>query len=321
MKKIIKIFLILALLFSLWNWITHAIEPADKVSYDQKVNSDNKPDKYSLKNVNNHLEKVKSDSHIWNSTKDWISWISDLMMNIAQSLKNIFIAIASIYFLIITLRLLFTEWSSDEEFNKFKKWAQWITVWIIVMQISFTYVSSIYNKKIGANISEWLINNVVEPLIKLIETAASFFFIAIIVFAFYKIVTSGWDDEKAKSWKKSVMFAIIGFVVVKLSKFLVEATYSKTLCNVEWVTSCTNQKSLSDWARIAIDVINWLNGFVWIVIVIMIIYAWAQIIFSNWDDEKIKKAKTSIIYILIWITLLIMNYLILTFFLVDNLTK
>jgi hypothetical protein len=146
------------------------------------------------------------------------------------------------------------------------------------------------------------------------------FFIAIMLFAFYKIITSAWDEEKAKSWKKSIIFALVWFMVIKVSKFFVEAIYSQTLCSVDWIWNC-NKKSLSDWVQMSFDIINWLNGFVWVVIVMMIIYAWAQIIFSNWEDDKIKKAKKSIIYIIIWITLLIINYLILTFFLVDNLTK
>jgi hypothetical protein len=323
-KTIIKILLIITLLFSFWNLTVNAKffdteDSSIQNTYDNKVNSNNRSSENHINN--DYLEDSKSNNHIWKATRWWVEWISDLMMNIAQSLKNIFIAIASIYFLIITLKLLFSEWSNDEEFTKFKKWAQWITMWIIVMQIAYSYVSMIYNKKIWADIAAWLIENIVQPLIKLLETAASFFFIAVMVFAFYKIVTAGWDDEKAKSWKKSVWFAILGFLVIEVSNFFVEATYSKTLCNVEWVTSCVNERSLSDWARIIFDIINWLNGFVWIAVVIMIIYAWAQIIFSAWDDEKIKKAKKSIIYILIWITLLIMNYLILTFFLIDDLTQ
>lgn len=314
-KKIIKIIFTITLLFSFFVWISYA---KSGISYDNQVNSDNGGTENNINN--NPLDDIKSDNHIWIWTRWWVEWISELTMTVAQSLKNIFIALASIYFLIITLKLLFAEWSSDEEFTKFKKWAEWITVWIIVMQIAYSYVSMIYNKKIWAALSTWLIENIAQPLIKLLETAASLFFVAVMVFAFYKIVTSGWDDEKAKSWKKSVWFAILWFLVIKVSKFFVEAVYSKTLCNVEWVTSCTN-RSLSDWARLAFEIINWLNSFVWIAVVIMIIYAGAQIIFSNGDDEKIKKAKKSLIYIFMWIILLIMNYLILTFFLVDKLTQ
>jgi hypothetical protein len=47
----------------------------------------------------------------------------------------------------------------------------------------------------------------------------------------------------------------------------------------------------------------------------MIIYAGAQIMLSAGDEEKIKKGKQSIIYIAIGLGVLVMNFLILTFFL------
>ena len=58
-----------------------------------------------------------------------------------------------------------------------------------------------------------------------------------------------------------------------------------------------------------------MNWFVWIAVILMIVYAWIQVLFSAWDEEKLWKAKSSIIYIVIWIAILIMNYFILTFLL------
>jgi len=324
MKKILKSLLIITILFTFGIiWVNAAPNTGNAwVStnkYDQKLDSNNKTQDNWL--TNSVLEKL------WNWDKDfiktdvkWEAWIYYTILKIAQSLKNIFLALASVYLLITVLKLLFTEWWSDEEFEKFKKWFKWITVWIIVMQIAYSYVSTIYNKKIGSEIAWWLVANIIDPLVKLLETAAAFFFVGIMIFSFYKLITAGWDEEKAKQWKISVLHAFIGFIVIKLSSYIVSATYSQTLCKVDWV-SCSNEKTLSDWAQIIFTLINWLNWFVWIAVVLMIIFAGSQIIFSNWEDEKIKKAKKSILYIIIWIVLLIMNYLILTFFLTPELTK
>jgi hypothetical protein len=57
-----------------------------------------------------------------------------------------------------------------------------------------------------------------------------------------------------------------------------------------------------------------MNSFVWIIVILMIIYAWFTVLTWAWDEEKLKRAKTSILYIAIWILILIINYLILTFF-------
>ena len=52
----------------------------------------------------------------------------------------------------------------------------------------------------------------------------------------------------------------------------------------------------------------------------MIIYAGIQILLSRGDEEKIKKGKNAIIYIAIGLGLLVMNYLILTFFIIPEST-
>jgi len=323
-KKILNTLLIITILFSFGIISVNAAWSTSDAGvstnqYDQRLDSNNRTQDNWL--TNSALEKL------WNWDEDfiktdvkWEAWIYYLILKVAQSLKNIFLVLASIYLLITVLKLLFTEWSSDEEFEKFKKWFIWITVWIIVMQIAYSYVATIYNRQIGSEIAGWLVANIVDPLIKLLETAAAFFFVWVMIFSFYKMVTAWGDEEKAKQWKMSILHAFIWFIVIKLSSYIVSATYSKTLCRIDWV-SCSNEKDLSDWAQIIFTVINWLNWFVWIAVVLMIIFAGSQIIFSNWDDEKIKKAKKSILYIIIWIVLLIMNYLILTFFLTPELTK
>lgn len=324
-KNIIKILLVIAIIFNIWILWTNNTNAAPNTwvsgistnQYDQKIDSNNRMWDNWLSN--DPLNKLWNwDQNLIKPGQTWERWIYETILKVAKSLKNIFLALATIYFLITVLKLLFSEWSSDEEFWKFKKWFIWISMWIIIMQIAYSYVNTIYNKKIGSEIAGSLISNIADPLIKLLETAAAFFFIAIMVFSFYKMVTAAWDEEKAKQWKLWVLHAFIWFIVIRLSSVIVSAFYSKTLCSVDNV-SCTNPKKLSDWAQIIFTVINWLNWFVGLAVVLMIIYTGFQIIFSGWEDDKIKTTKKSILYIIIWIVILIMNYFILTFFLTPNL--
>jgi len=340
MKIVLKILLTLSLLFSIWSFSSYAAEL--NVNYVENTQTKNTDEGLNITSnstggpanlLDQELDTGNSQKGekrntkletIWNSdqrfieadAEGWDKWIFVMLVKVARALKNLFFAIASIYFLIIVLRLLFTE-NSEEEFGKFKKWIFWITIWIVIMQLAYSLVMTTFNKSIGWGLANDILQWIVIPLIKLLETAASFFFIAIAIFAFYRIVTSAWDEEKAKSWKMSIFYAIIGFIVIKISGLIVKTTYSKTLCDTKNNINCT-ATDIEQWASIIFKIINWLNGFVWIAVVIMIIYAWAQIIFSNGDEEKIKKAKTSLIYIVIGIFILIMNYLILTFFLLDK---
>lgn len=323
-KNIIKILLVMTIIFNISITLTNAAQaPNTWVSgvstnqYDLKIDSN---DRMWNNWINNEpLNKlINWDENLIKPDQSWEIWAYQVILKVAQSLKNIFLALATIYFLITILKLLFSEWSSEEEFGKFKKWFIWITVWIIVMQISYSYVKVIYNKKIGVELAGWIIANIIDPLLKLLETAVAFFFIWIMLFSFYKLVTAWWDEEKAKQWKLWILHAFIWFIVVRLSSFIVSAVYSKTLCSVDWV-SCNNEKQLSDWAKIIFIVINWLNWFVGLVVILMIVYTGFKIIFSGWEDDKIKTAKKSILYIITWIVILILNYFILTFFLTPKL--
>ena len=259
----------------------------------------------------------KSDKH-FNAGTTGSKGIKRTLYNVAKDLKNIFFIIASIYLLIIVLRQLFSD-NSEEAFWKFKKGVVWTTMWIIVMQVAYSFVDVGYWKNINWWLAFDLVKKVLNPLLLLIETIAALVFISIAVFSFYRMVTANGDEEKAKSWKTSVLYAIVWFIVVKFARTLVEATYSKIYCDSSVLSgfSC-NQRYLSEGTGIIFNIINWMNGFVWIAVILMVIYIWSQIIFSHWEEEKIKTAKSSMIYVIIGVFVLIINYFILTFFSFDN---
>lgn len=254
--------------------------------------------------------------------------IDSFLISIANNLSEIFFIIAIIYFLIIALKLIISE-NSDSESQNFKKWFIWISIWFIVIQTAQVFVNSIYsvaNQSIRENswnistLADNLLNNLVIPFTKLAEHGAAFLFIIIGIYAFYKLISSNWDDSKAKTWKIMIFHSIIWFIIIKLSWVVVRAAYWE--CNVWTLNSvftqtkiCNQTVNLSEATNIFTTILNWLNSFIWVWVVLMVVFAWLNIIFSRWDEEKIKKWKNSIWFIIIWIWILVMNYFILTFFL------
>lgn len=120
----------------------------------------------------------------------------------------------------------------------------------------------------------------------------------------------------------SIFYSLVWLIVVKLAEAMVETMYWEINCEelVDmwpiWIYSnrCVREEDL-EWAvNIMINVINWVNSFLWIIVTILIIYAGFQFIFSFGDDEKVTKAKKVIIYVIVWIVLLVVNFLIMTFF-------
>lgn len=266
---------------------------------------------------NEKLNDFYDDEFIWVS-RGWERGLYNAMIRVARDLKNIFYVLATIYFLVICLKLIFSS-NTEEELGNFKKWIIWITIWLIVMQIAFVFTQILFDQWVSANLWATLIQNLVLPMIALIQTLASIFFIAIAIFAFYRLVTANGNDEAIKSGKMTIFYALIGFLIVKLAQTIVEAFYGKINCGswatIGWNGTCINVSDVSEGIQIIVRIINWMNWFVAIVVLLMIIYAGAQILLSGWDEEKVKKGKQAIIYIAIWLFVLAINFLILTFFL------
>lgn len=254
----------------------------------------------------------------------WQEWIVNTLIRIARDMKNFFYAVATIFFLIIALRLIFSS-NTEEEVGKFKKWIIWITVWLIVMQLAFAFTDIIFDTWADSTVGSKLINGIVLPMISLLQTLASIFFIAMAIYAFYRLVTANGNDEAVKSWKMTIVYALIGFIIIRFAKEIVVAFYGQLDCDGRASSivapadaKCVNIAELNGWVQMIISFIQWLNGFVAIVVLIMIMYAGMQILLSGGDEEKVKKWKNAILYIAIGLLVLVANWLILTFFLVPG---
>jgi len=310
-----KIFLNIILLISFSNIfaVNYVFATED---YDSMVESNNTKNSVT----NDRLNNIKMDVFIKPSdTNTWANWIKDLIIKIAKAVKNVFYAVATIYFLIITIRLLFAS-NSEESFESYKKWLIWITIWIVVMQMSYAFVYSVFDKWVST--FAWsLIETVFIPIIRLLETLASIFFLLIAIYSFIRLVSSNWEKEKIKKWIDSIVYATIWIFLVILSTEIIVGIYWDYNISSSWLSSVEKENNFSSFITLFLSFINWVNWFVAIVTLLMIMYAWVNIIFANWDEEKVKKWRTTIIYAFIWIFILVISYLILTFFIWPDWTR
>jgi len=84
-------------------------------------------------------------------------------------------------------------------------------------------------------------------------------------------------------------------------------------CNLEkWVDlvrweldGIEKDKSFSEYIQ---DVTLYVISFVSFIALLYIVYSGFTIIFSGWDDEKLKNAKKTILHVVIWIALIWMAY-------------
>lgn len=266
------------------------------------------------------------DMKIWNLTNQ--TDLRDMIVSIAKSIRNIFYILASVYFIIIAIRLITTS-NTEEEVQNFKKWILYITVGIIIMNLAFAIVYYLYNDaslwRASTDIDLWnygyrILENIMYPIIKLLETATAFFFLLIALFSFFRLITANGNEDEARRGRMSIFYAILGFVLVIIAAELVFTVYGDCQWGLSQTaqifgTTCTGNTNISGVVGIIIEVIKWLNSFVAVAVIIMIIYSGFTIMFSGGNEEKITNARKSIIYIFVGIGILVINFLILTFFL------
>ena len=61
------------------------------------------------------------------------------------------------------------------------------------------------------------------------------------------------------------------------------------------------ERSASEYIQ---DIVKFLLWFIYLVAVILVIYAWFNLFTWLWDEEKAKKSKTMIIYVIVWILII-----------------
>ena len=70
----------------------------------------------------------------------------------------------------------------------------------------------------------------------------------------------------------------------------------------DWINDIETERTFSEYIQ---DIVIYLLSFITIIAVIYIIYAGFRLIVDTWDDgEKTKNAKSTILYVIIWIVII-----------------
>lgn len=315
MARILKNLITSAIVWFLW--ISNIVSAND---LDVKVDSQKRWASRWSEYVD--VMKTWSDGSVfWNGfsffgwSESWEKWANWLMYNIAKDLKDFLIVVAIIYMFILVLQLFFWKWSEDD-LKKWRIWIMWTSIWIVVMQMSFVAANTMFFADgMWAWAAQNLIATVLDPIIRLLEVVTSFIFIWMAILAFYRIIASWWNEEAYKKWINSIINAMVWFLLIKVSAKLVHSIYWKPECtsgtfNLE---ECNFNPDISETSKIIAHFIQYFTWFIWVIVMILIIYTWFNILTSHWDETKVKKAKSTIRYIIIWILIIASSVIMFNF--------
>lgn len=165
--------------------------------------------------------------------------------------------------------------------------------------------------------------NIIYPLLNFLRYIAATCFFLTAIYAFYRIVTSAGNEEGFDAGKKIFIGSIIGFIIMMIAEPLVRIAYGGGKCGGNTIfgvsTNCTNRVfDASGVLGTIAKIIVFLNGFIALVVIIMIIYAGFLILTGAGDEEKNDKAKKTISYALIGVIILIFSYVIYRFMILQS---
>lgn len=259
--------------------------------------------------------------------------VLNTFIEIARNIKNVFLFIAVAFLIFGVIKLFFSD-ASEEDVKKWKKNIFWTTVGIVFMQLAskiWINFLELDSGKSPLNVSfAWKFwGNIFEPIVMLFQYFASFAFLAMMIYAFYVIVTGAGDEDKLKKGKNTLIFAILGFVLIQFPVTIVRLMYAgvpecqNTQDQGLWdlAAACENKSgsvNLSGSIGLIGQIIQYLNMFLTVLCVLMAIYAGWLLFISAGDEDKVKRAKNIFIYITIGLILLVLSHAIFRFFLMQE---
>lgn len=272
-----------------------------------------------------HSESIQS--FFMTPTLWWGDSIMNVFIMIAFGIKNFFIGIAVLFLIIWVLKLLFSG-AGDEDVKKWKNNIIWVSVGVFVMQIAFsawnTFLILDTASSLGSELGWRIWTNVFSPLVSILQSFAAGAFLVMTVYAFYTIVTGGGDEEKLKKWKNMVLYGLLGFLLIRIPKMLVQAIYGNATCanGTTWSmqSNCgqlERPENMGSVLQIFGTFLQYFNSFLMLICVLLVIYAGWLVLISAGDEEKLKKAKNIVLYILIGFLILLTSHAIFRFFIMQ----
>jgi len=254
------------------------------------------------------------------SSLEW-TWVQSLLFNVFFVLAGFLFIVALIVAFIAAIRL-FVSNNNEEDFSKWTQTLIWSIWWLFLVAISYWVMRTLSDTVFRRWTTELNVDtiyratiNIIYPILNFIRYIAAICFFCVIVYAFYKIIFAIWDEEGFQSWKKTFIAAAIGFIIMLAAEPIVRMAYGWSDCGWSKLfgipTECTNRIfDTNIFLGTIVKIIIFLNGFIALVTIIMIMYAGFLILTGWWDEEKSEKAKKTITYAIIGVLIILFSYVI-----------
>ncbi len=254
------------------------------------------------------------------SSLEWIG-AQSLLFNIFFVLAGFLFIVALIVAFMAAIRLFISD-NGEEDFQKWSKTLIWSILGLFLVAVSYWFMKTLsdtvflrWTTELNVNTIYRATIDIIYPILNFLRYIAAICFFIVIVYAFYRIIFAGGNEEGFQSWKKTFITAALGFIVMLVAEPIVKMSYGGSDCRGKELfgipTECTNRAfDTSIFFGTVVKIIIFLNGFIALITVIMIMYAGFLILTGSWDEEKSEKAKKTITYAIIGVLVILFSYVI-----------
>jgi hypothetical protein len=270
-----------------------------------------------------NAQKISGVSINHNPDSNIVESITSSWLNIIKSAKLIIQWLAILFVVYIGIQMIMSKWKDEEDLSSAKRQIMYTIIWLVFINIPWILYDALTPTQYNAssltswwiNATSWtknydwwsasniffdtfnlnyiLENNIIWFMMVIIAWLA----ILMIMYEWIKIMSSRWREEAIKEWKSKILYSVMALIFVSFIEAWKRFVFSWTL-TWSWAT----------WVSIFNKLTELALYFVWPVTIFFLTLAGYYYITSNWNKDKITKAKSIIVNTLIATVLLLVCY-------------
>lgn len=266
--------------------------------------------KDNINNINKLTEHTLQVDVNW-----WpVSAINNASKSILTTIKTILSGLMVIYVVYAWIQMIMSMWTDEEQLTSSKRQLRYTVVAFVFINIPWALFNAFnswaittvnsrtsYGSWFKTPGNEWNIfmdtfslwRTLNTDIIGFIEIIISAIAIIIIIIAWINMMTSRWREEKVTEAKDKIKWSIIAIILV----WFLEA----------WKYVVFKWK-IEDGGNFFESISNLALFFVWPIAIIYLTIAAYTYITANWDEEKLKRAKSIVVNIVLATIILLASY-------------
>jgi len=263
------------------------------------------------------VENITNQSNWVNNTwVDPVTAINQTWEKILITIKTIVAWLLVIFIVYAWAQMVMSMWSDEDQLSSAKRQLWYSIIAFVFINIPWAIFNS-FNSTSQENIDAWswytswfstpsasdswnifingynLWNTLSWDIIGFIQIIISVLAVAVILIASLKILTSRWKEESISEAKDKILWSIVSLLLVWFIESWKYFVY-------KW--------DIDDGTNLFETLIWLVTFFAWPVAIAFITYAWYLFITANWEEDKINKAKSIIVNVLLATVILLAGY-------------